>query len=45
MLNYLYYPELFFPDIYLLEKGYSNFHSVFPEKCTGGYIRMDDPNA
>lgn len=44
-LNYSYYPELFFPDIYILEKGYSNFHSLFPEWCDGGYTRMDCPIA
>jgi len=34
------YPELYYPEIYLLEKGYSNFWKEYPQLCTQGYIPM-----
>ena len=36
------YPELAFPNLYLLEGGYSNFYSLYPELCEGGYTQMRD---
>ena len=36
------YPKLFYPDIYLLEGGYSKFHSDFPQLCNGSYVKMSD---
>ena len=27
------YPKLFFPEMYVLEKGFSSFHERFPDLC------------
>ncbi|WFD36037.1 protein-tyrosine-phosphatase [Malassezia cuniculi] len=38
------YPNCHFPDIYILEGGYSNFFAKHPEYCEPrAYIQMDDP--
>ena len=43
-LNMQWYPQLFYSEIYILEGGYSQFHSLHPQFCNGGYVRMDDKN-
>jgi hypothetical protein len=37
------YPALNYPDICLLEGGYSRFYPECPEHCTGGYVSMSNP--
>lgn len=43
-LNSMKWPNLFYPEVYILENGYKNFHSKFPEHCDpkSQYIRMVD---
>jgi len=43
-LNSVKWPNLFYPEVYILENGYKNFHSKFPEHCDpiNQYIRMVD---
>jgi hypothetical protein len=36
------YPHLDFPDIFLLEGGYRQFHDELPDLCDGGYVPMRD---
>ena len=36
------YPKLFYPEIYLLEGGFSKFVSDFPKFCNGSYVKMSD---
>lgn len=37
------YPHLFYPELYLMENGYCEFFSKFPQLChPQDYIRMDD---
>lgn len=39
------YPKLFFPEIYILEGGYSQFYANYPEHCNGNYTKMtEQPN-
>jgi M-phase inducer tyrosine phosphatase len=35
--NLHHWPKLCFPEMYLLEKGFSAFYKNFPELCVGGY--------
>jgi len=43
-LNSESYPDLHFPELYLLEGGYKAFFEKFPEYCTPmSYVRMADP--
>ena len=44
-INELKYPKLFFPEMYLLEKGFSDFYVTYPELCVGGYKRQDADGA
>ena len=37
------YPDLCYPNILLLEGGYSNFYSKCRSLCNGDYVRMRDP--
>jgi len=38
------YPQLFYPDIYILEGGYKAFCNLYPEFCTPShYVSMSDP--
>jgi len=38
------YPDLFYPEMYLLEGGYRQFFKEFPELCEPqGYVEMKDP--
>ncbi|OHT15150.1 Rhodanese-like domain containing protein [Tritrichomonas foetus] len=39
-INYENYPELNYPNVYILDGGYRNFYSQYPSYCKGGYIRM-----
>lgn len=36
------YPNVSYPDIFLLEGGYSRFYDEYPEMCSGGYVKMRD---
>ena len=37
------YPNLFYPQIYLMEGGYCDFYQAFPELCTPqAYVEMTD---
>lgn len=36
------YPSLSYPDIVVLDGGYSRFYKKFSELCTGGYVEMRD---
>lgn len=36
------YPKLYYPDIYVLQGGYQQFFSSFPEYCEGGYVKKTD---
>jgi M-phase inducer tyrosine phosphatase len=36
------YPELDFPNIFLLRGGYKQFYEECPDLCDGGYVRMLD---
>jgi M-phase inducer tyrosine phosphatase len=40
--NLTHYPKLDFPDVRLLEGGYSRFHNECPDLCDGGYVAMQD---
>ena len=31
------YPQLFFPEMYILEGGYKRFYAEHPDLCEGGY--------
>ena len=37
------YPNLSFPNLFLLEGGYKKFYSLHPELCVGNYVSMFDP--
>jgi len=41
-LNYNDFPNLYYPEVYILEGGYSNFFRTFPEYCLDTYIKMVD---
>lgn len=41
-LNINRYPELFYPDLYIIDGGYSKFYEMYPEFCDGGYVKMRD---
>merc|ERR1712186_266734 len=34
------YPELKFPECYLLKNGYKEFYMQFPGDCNGNYVPM-----
>ena len=36
------YPNLYYPDLYILDGGYSKFYENYPEFCDGGYVKMRD---
>ncbi|SGY72622.1 BQ5605_C005g03191 [Microbotryum silenes-dioicae] len=37
------YPNIHYPEVYVLQGGYAEFYRSFPERCIGGYLAMDDP--
>ena len=43
-LNAMSYPNLFYPQVYLLQGGYRDFHLKSAQHCEphGGYIEMSD---
>ncbi|KAK8885417.1 m-phase inducer phosphatase [Tritrichomonas musculus] len=41
-LNCQRYPQLFYPHVFILDGGYSLFHSKFGDYCDGGYVSMFD---
>lgn len=44
MLNAHRYPKLFYPEVYILDGGYSNFYRDFRHHVgTSGYVEMNDP--
>jgi rhodanese-related sulfurtransferase len=40
ILNGLNYPKLFYPEIYVLDGGYKEFHNKFKNYCNGDYVEM-----
>ena len=40
-INHEKWPKLFFPEMYVLEKGFSSFYARFPKLCQGGYKCQD----
>ncbi|KAF8309849.1 Rhodanese-like protein, partial [Clavulina sp. PMI_390] len=42
-MNNAVYPKIHYPEVYILEGGYSNFYTQFSGLCEGTYVRMDDP--
>ncbi|KAK4053860.1 m-phase inducer phosphatase [Microbotryomycetes sp. JL201] len=42
--NHAVYPNIHYPEVYILQGGYAEFFKSFPERCAGGYLAMDDPN-
>ena len=41
-LNMEVFPALYYPECYLLHKGYKEFWTNYPSLCTGGYTLMLD---
>jgi M-phase inducer tyrosine phosphatase len=41
-LNKASYPNLFYPNVYVLDGGYREFYAAHPDHCDGGYTRMID---
>lgn len=39
-----FYPQLFYNEIYLLEGGFKDFYSKYPQLCEGTYVPMADKN-
>ncbi|KAL8283174.1 hypothetical protein RQP46_005952 [Phenoliferia psychrophenolica] len=37
------YPNVHYPEVYVLQGGYADYFKSFPERCQGGYLPMDDP--
>ena len=35
------YPDLFYPELYVLDGGYCEFYKLFPSLCTGGYLKKE----
>lgn len=43
--NIEHYPKLHYPEVYILEGGYSGFYKEFRDKCfPQNYVEMDDKN-
>ena len=43
-LNGHVYPKIHYPEVYVLEGGYSGYYNAFPAHCEpSAYVRMDDP--
>jgi len=41
-LNTDIYPKLCYPEIYILQDGFSRFSQLYPAHCLGRYIKMND---
>ncbi|GAA5968099.1 hypothetical protein JCM11641_003730 [Rhodosporidiobolus odoratus] len=41
--NFAAYPNIHYPEVYVLQGGYEAFYKTFPERCIGGYVVMDHP--
>ncbi|GAA5848376.1 hypothetical protein JCM8547_004496 [Rhodosporidiobolus lusitaniae] len=41
--NFAAYPNIHYPEVYVLQGGYEAFYKAFPERCVGGYVVMDHP--
>jgi len=42
-MNYSRYPQLFYPEIYILKGGYKEFFSQYPNRCNPqNYVQMHD---
>ena len=39
------YPELFYPETYVLDGGYCEFYKRYPDLCVGSYTKMCDCGA
>lgn len=44
-MNEARYPNVTFPHVFIMYKGYKKFHKRYPDQCTGGYVRMLDNQA
>ena len=40
-INHAYYPRLFYPEIYVLKGGYSQYWRNYPDNCNGAYTKME----
>lgn len=36
------YPNIYYPDVYILKGGYKKFYRKYPQLCEGGYTKMLD---
>lgn len=43
IIGYERYPDVNYPDVYVLDEGYSKFWDHYSEYCDGGYTLMTDP--
>lgn len=43
-MNISNYPNVFYPDVYVLKGGYQAFYAKYPQFCDGGYVKMRDKN-
>eukprot|EP00736_Rhodelphis_marinus_P012233 Rmarinus@m.4626 len=41
-IGYDRYPEVYYPNVYVLKGGYKTFYEQEPECCDGGYTTMND---
>lgn len=41
-LHAQFYPQIFYPEIYVLEGGFKEFHRDYPQLCDGTYVPMED---
>jgi M-phase inducer tyrosine phosphatase len=41
-VNRLKYPNLYYPNVYILDGGYRQFYAEYRQLCDGGYVRMLD---
>ncbi|BGP37867.1 m-phase inducer phosphatase [Rhodotorula kratochvilovae] len=41
--NFAAYPNIYYPELYILQGGYEAYYKAYPERCLGGYVVMDHP--
>ncbi|GJN88606.1 hypothetical protein Rhopal_001572-T1 [Rhodotorula paludigena] len=41
--NFAAYPNICYPELYILQGGYEAYYRAFPERCIGSYVVMDHP--